>query len=95
MFRILKIVLFILCTYAIVTATPAQHQDMIKGIFAFKDAFFQACTREGSLCTLVLEKIQTSLFSRGSSADTTTAATPQSNFSPYSNLQIQSPIERP
>lgn len=90
MFRIIKILLLFLSAYAIVTATPAQHQDMIKGVLAFKDAFLEACVREGSLCTLALEKVQTGLFSDRSNADSANSAELQKNYSTYSNSDTRS-----
>ncbi|MFM7083503.1 MAG: hypothetical protein ACKOW3_00655 [Hyphomicrobium sp.] len=95
MFRIIKILILVLSAYAIFTATPAQHLDMMKGVLAFKDAFIQACVREGGLCTLAIEKIQTGLFSRGSLTDTEIPSQVQNNFSSYSNTDTQTASQKP
>lgn len=95
MFRILKILLLLLSAYAIFTATPTQHQDMMKGALAFKDAFLQACIREGGLCTLAIEKIQSSLFSRSSTANSANSTTLENNFSSGFHSETSATNQRP
>ncbi len=52
--RLYKFAIIGFLAYAVVTATPDQQAEMGRGLVAIKNAAFEACTRDGSLCTQAL-----------------------------------------
>ena len=48
-------------TYAIATAAPQQQSAIIDGTLAIKDAVFEACTREDSICARAIQYISQSV----------------------------------
>lgn len=59
--RLFKFAIFGFLTYAVLTATPAQQAEMVRGGLAIKDAAIEVCQREGSLCFRAFESLRSAI----------------------------------